>query len=225
MKNFKAIIFDMDGTIVDTAQIWHMCNKMFLMNRGIYSKELFDELAHELHGLSIHKGVKIVKSICQLLHVPDDILIKEFEQLALEYYELEIRFIKECENFMKELIQHEIPIAIATNADDYGIQKVDRVVDLKKYFKDHMYGISCVNNVCKPTPDIFLYAADKLKTAPEDCIAIEDSLYGVTASKSAGMFTFGINTSGKPEMLQGADKIIHCYSEINLSDYFALKCL
>lgn len=213
----------MDGTIVDTAQIWHMCNKMFLMNRGIYTDNLFKELEYELHGLSIHKGVNVVKAVCNLLHVPDQIIIKEFEQLALTYYELEIGFIKECENFMKTLIHQNIPIAIATNADDYGIQKVDRIVDLKKYFKEHMYGISCVNNICKPSPDIFLYAADKLKTAPEDCIAIEDSLHGIAASKSAGMFTFGINTAGKPEMLEGADKIINCYSEINLSDYFTLN--
>jgi HAD superfamily hydrolase (TIGR01509 family) len=223
MKNFKAIIFDMDGTIVDTAQIWHMCNKMFLINRNIYTDELFKKLEYELHGLSIHKGVHIVKAVCNLLHVPDQIIIEEFERLGLKYYELEIAFIKECENFMLKLIRHDIPMAIATNADDYGIRKVDSVVDLKKYFRNHMYGISCVNNVCKPSPDIFLYAANKLKINPEDCIAIEDSLYGVTASKSAGMFTLGINTAGKPEMLSGADKIINCYSEINLSDYFNLK--
>lgn len=223
MKNFKAIIFDMDGTIVDTAQIWHMCNKMFLLNRNMYTDALFSELEYELHGLSIYKGVHIVKSVCKLMHIPDEIIIKEFHELALAYYELEIRFIKECENFVKKVLAHNIPIAIATNSDDYGLARVDKTINLKQYFKEHMYGISCVNNICKPSPDIFLYAANQLKVDPEKCIAIEDSFYGITASKAAGMFTVGINTSGKPNMLTHADTVINCYSEIQLEDYFLLQ--
>lgn len=223
MKNFKAVIFDMDGTIVDTSQIWQMCNKMFLIQRNIYSDELYFELERELHGLSVQKGVHVVKALCGLLHIPDTVIIQEFSVLAKKYYELEIRYIKECENFIRQLLLHNIPIAIATNADDYGLEKVNKVMNLKQYFKHNMYAISCVNNICKPAPDIFLHAAKKLDQEPEQCIVIEDSLHGVTASKAAGMYTIGINTFGKKEMLKTADKIVDCYTEINLHDYFILN--
>lgn len=219
---YKAIIFDMDGTLVDTAAIWDMSNKAFLESKNLYSQELYEAMTHELHGLNIRKGVSIIKALCKLHHIPDQIIIQEFQALAKKYYELEIKYIKECENFIKKLLIHNIPIAIATNADDYGLEKVNKVLNLSQYFKENMYSISSVNHVCKPSPDIFLHAAKQLKTDPQNCIAFEDSAHGIIASKTAGMYTIGINTSKKKEMLVKADKIIDCYSEINLEDYFSL---
>jgi beta-phosphoglucomutase-like phosphatase (HAD superfamily) len=79
-----------------------------------------------------------------------------------------------------------------------------------------MYNISCVGNICKPRPDIYLHAAKKLGCAPAECIAIEDSAPGILAAKRAGMKCIGINTNRDITALKEADYIIESYSEVTL---------
>lgn len=222
MKKFKAVIFDMDGTIVDTSSIWKTVNSLFLIKRNLFTPETFNKINLLLHGVPVKEHITEFKKVLGIEKESDENIITEYDTLIKENYELEIKYIKECEEFIKKLLMHNIPIAIATNSCDYGIGKVNNIVNLKQYFKKHIYGKGCVNNIAKPAPDIFLYAANQLKIQPEDCIVFEDSAYGVTAAKSAAMFTIAINTSGIKHTLIHADKIIDCYSEINLHDYFTI---
>ncbi len=223
MKKFKAVIFDMDGTIVDTSSIWKTVNQLFLIKRNLWSPELFEKINYLLHGVPVRQCIKELKLLLGLENELDLIIINEFDKLIKENYELEIKYIKEWENFIKKLLYHNIPVAVATNSCNYGIEIVDKGVNLKQYFKHNIYGIACVNNVPKPSPDIFLYAARQLEIHPEDCVVFEDSIHGVTAAKSALMFTIAINTSNIKSSLIHADKIIDCYSQIDLNDYFLIN--
>lgn len=223
MKNFQAIIFDMDGTIVDTSSIWQTCNKYFLIQKNIYSEKMHNQISEILHGVPLSNQIDRIKKLCNLEHEKNEDLIKEYDILVKKYYELEIKYIKEFESFAKKLIEYKIPIAIATNACNYGISKVNSIVNLKKYFKEHIYGITCVNNIAKPAPDIYFYAASKLNKKPESCIVFEDSLHGITAAKNASMYTIAINTACIDPNIIHADKIINCYSEFNIDDYFNLN--
>lgn len=220
MKKFSAVIFDMDGTIVDTSSIWESCNRYFLLQKNIYSEELLAQLGEILHGVPLAGHVGMVKKICGLEHEKDEDIINEYGQLVKKYYELEIKYIKEFENFIVKLLRYNIPVAIATNSCDYGIIKVNNIVNLRKYFGEHIYGIGCVAGVPKPAPDIYLYAAKKLEVDPQECIVFEDSLHGITAAKNALMYTVAINTSHIDPHLIHADKIINCYSEFLIADYF-----
>jgi beta-phosphoglucomutase len=223
MKKFKAVIFDMDGTIVDTSSIWQSVNTLFLIKHNIFSTELLEQVNILLHGIPVRQAIKEFKILCNLKKLSDEAIINDFNLLVKENYILEIKYIKECQTFISNLTKHNIPIAVATNSCNYGIERVNNGLNLTQYFNEHIYGISCVNNTPKPCPDIFLYAAAKLNVDPEDCIVFEDSIHGVTAAKEALMFTIAINTAHIKENLIHADKIIDCYSEINLSDYFTLS--
>jgi HAD superfamily hydrolase (TIGR01509 family) len=220
MKKFKAVIFDMDGTIVDTSSIWKTVNELFLIKRNVFTPEAFNKINTLLHGVSVRQYIKEFKALLHLEWESDDAIINEYDILVKENYELEIKYIKECEAFIKKLLHYKIPIAVATNSCDYGIEKVNNIVNLRQYFNNHIYGKACVNNRAKPAPDIFLYAANQLKIDTKDCIVFEDSVHGVTAAKNASIFTIAINTSQIKSDLIHADKIIDCYSEINLHDYF-----
>jgi len=70
-----------------------------------------------------------------------------------------------------------------------------KTTQLWDFFAPHIYSADCVKNG-KPDPDIYLYAADKLGTAPSDCLVIEDSTHGVQAGLSAGMTVWGFTGGG-----------------------------
>jgi HAD superfamily hydrolase (TIGR01509 family) len=220
MKKFKAVIFDMDGTIVDTAGVWINANTLFLLKHNIFSEKLLDIVNTFLHGIPVIAKINEFKEICGLAHLSDNLIINDYNDCIEKSYETEINYIIHCEEFIAQLVRQHIPIAIATNSSNYGIERVAKIINIKHYFKNHIYGIECVGNRAKPHPDIFSYAARQLGFEPTDCIVFEDSIHGVTAAKHSGMFTIAINTAKIKDKLVHADKIINCYSEIDLKEYF-----
>lgn len=214
---YKAIIFDLDGTIVDTEKIWSQANKVLLERKGIvYTEEVRALIEPKVHGLATHRSCHLIKEIMALSDPLED-LIHENRVIARDLYQTGIDFIKGFIEFHDHIEARGIHHGIATNADDLTVEITNKALNLKKFFGEHIYGISCVDYVCKPDPAIYLHAAQKLDCKPEECIAIEDSAHGVAAAKSAGMYCLGINTSLKPGQLEKADQIVHGYHEIDLT--------
>jgi beta-phosphoglucomutase len=213
---YKAIIFDMDGTIIDTEKIWQSATTNLLKQRGVdYCAEFQEEHEKKIVGLSLHKSCQILKDIANISDKVED-LIHEMKTLADNQYEEGIEFIDGFTQFHSIAKDHGLKKALATNAVDSTVEITKRKLNLEKYFGTHIYNISHVDNVCKPDPALYLHAAEKLGIDPKECIAIEDSPTGVRAACSAGMFCIGINTSKKPERLSESHQIIDTYSEIDL---------
>jgi beta-phosphoglucomutase-like phosphatase (HAD superfamily) len=213
---YTAVIFDMDGTIVNTENIWFLATKKLIEDKGvIYTPQLHEELTPKIHGLALHQSCRIIK---EMVHLEDhvDELIAEKSRIALSLYRDGISFIEGFPDFHRTVVGRELKHGIATNADDATVAITDEQLNLRGFFGDHIYGISCVNNVHKPNPAIYLHAASKLGVDPRDCIAIEDSAHGVKAAKAAGMYCIGINTAKNPHQLKEADSLVDAYVEINL---------
>ncbi len=109
-------------------------------------------------------------------------------------------------------------MGIATNANDATLAITQQCLLLNSFFDNHVYGISCVNNVGKPNPAIYLHAAHQLGIDPHECIAIEDSANGIRAAQQAGMFCIGITTSGNPYQTEKAHLVVDSYKEIPLKE-------
>ena len=213
---YKAIIFDMDGTIINTEKIWEEATRQLIEKRGIaYTGELKNELSSRLAGLATHKSCGIIKDLIKLSEPLED-LIHEKNSTANLLYEEGIEFIEGFIEFHGKLAHIQIKSAIATNAGEKTIQLTDKALDLKKYFGEHVYGISCVDGICKPDPAIYLYAAEKLGIHPSECIAIEDSAHGIAAARAAGMYCVGIKTSHDKNQTREAHHTIEGYHEIDL---------
>jgi HAD superfamily hydrolase (TIGR01509 family) len=221
---YKAIIFDMDGTIINSEHIWRKATKDLVESKTgeIASPELLEELENELKGLELKSSCKIIKDKLGLTHEVLD-LAAEKKQRALDIFKEGIKFIEGFKNFHGRVLEQNLKIGIATNADDHTLEAAIVALELKTLFGDHIYNITHVNGIHKPKPDLYLHVAEKLGIAPEECIAIEDSAHGVKAAVDAGMFCIGINTAKDEKFLQESHLIINHYDDICLERLFKLK--
>lgn len=214
--NYKAIIFDMDGTIVDTDFIWDEATKRLIESKGVpFTPELEAELHVKIKGLATHRSCQLIKDITCIQDPVED-LIREKSRIASELYKGGIKFIPGFIEFHEKVLLKNLKTGVATNADDLTLKTTDDVLQLRRFFGEHLYNISCVGMVCKPDPALYMHAAEKLNVDPVDCIAIEDSPNGIRAAKLAGMKCIGINTGKNRAILHEADLIVEGYDEIDL---------
>lgn len=213
---YKAIIFDMDGTIVHTEHLWAQATCKVFENRGHQLTDMQKEtLACQLIGSGLPQACQIIKD---MLGTPDSIetIMKEKLALADQLYEQGITFIEGFREFHQKVINIPLKVGVATNATIHTVQRTECSLHLSTYFGPHVYTINHVHNRGKPDPAIYLYAAAQLGIAPEECIAIEDSAHGIMAAKAAGMLSIGINTSKKPEQIKEAHVRVDRYDQIEL---------
>ncbi len=214
--SYKAVIFDMDGTIVNTDHLWKMANRKLVESKGVtWTPELAAELEHRLHGLGMRNCCQIIKDLINL-DEELDVLVEQKLHIAAGLYQQDIHFIPGFPEFHTRLAVSGTKTGIATNADDATLERTERALQLNRFFGKHMYNISYVNNVCKPDPAIYLHAARQLGVEPHECIAIEDSHHGIVAAQKAGMICIGINSGGNRAAVRQADYIIDHYDELTL---------
>ncbi|MHA1796453.1 MAG: HAD family hydrolase, partial [Promethearchaeota archaeon] len=120
--------------------------------------------------------------------------------------------------FITKLIQHNIPIIVASSGILAKIQFNLKETGLSDYFSQIISADGIKNG--KPHPEIFLLAAERLKIPINECIVIEDSVTGVSAGKASGAFTVAITTTFPAKKLNQADLVVKKFEEIPLDLLF-----
>lgn len=214
IKNkLKAVIFDMDGTIIKTEHIWDEATKGMLSLNGISSfSEKEEDILKSLSGIGMTRSAEIVK---ESFNLDDSIenIVENIKGIAKDFLSKEIEFIDGFESFHKKLQSNLIPTSIATNSDSNSLSLIRQNLNLEKFFGKNIYGIEMIGNIPKPNPDIFLHAAKKLNVRPEECVVFEDSIFGFEAAKSAGMKCIAIKNNINSKSLHMVNHSIKSYDE------------
>jgi beta-phosphoglucomutase len=208
-----AAIFDMDGTLIHNTpyhyQAWQQLFKKYDM----------PELSKQTY-LSEISGVPILNTIQRLFG--SDIeegrlktLIKEKQQFYEEAFKPYLKPINGLENFLLELKDAGIKMALATSSNMDDVDFIFSGIPIRQYFDAIIIG-SMVSQP-KPSPQIFLKAAEQLNTRPQKCVVFEDSTAGLKAGNNAGMKVVGITTAHPAETIQQvASLAINDYADINV---------
>lgn len=215
---YKAIIFDMDGTIINSEHLWVQAELDMLTRKTNLSAEECQQMMPELKGSSLYSSCQILKESFALSETVEE-LIHEKQQFAFQRFGDFVTFIDGFDRFHHKLSQINLKSAIATNATQASLDKILQHFPLQDFFNDHIYCIDHIGKKPKPHPDIFLFAAQQINVKPTECIVIEDSAHGIAAAKAANMFCIGINTGNDKETLVQADIIVDRYDEIELSKF------
>jgi len=198
----KAVIFDLDGVIVDTAHYHFIAWKRLAKELGIHFTEQENE---QLKGVSRMRSLEIILELGNLL-----LSQEEMEKLATKKNQWFVDYInamKSDEIFpnVKEMIQNiranGIKVALASSSKN--ADTVLTLLDIKNLFDVIVDGTMIRNT--KPDPEIFLLAARKLNLPPSECLVFEDAEAGVEAAVAAGMKCIGV---GSPQQLSKADVVV-----------------
>jgi len=210
-KYIKGIIFDAEGVVVNTEELWDKSQELLLDRRGlVYDR---DYLKPKMAGQTLLEGVQLMIDHYQLDEVPSK-MEQERSDLIHTLFEQEIAFIHGFKPFIKEINRLQMKKSVATAMKKSLMQKVQNKLDLEQYFGQDIYHIEDVNNKSKPQPDVFLFAAEKMGLNPEECIVIEDAPHGIEAANRAGCFSIGIATTFSLPLLKEADYSANSFAEI-----------
>ena len=180
----QAVIFDMDGVIIDSEPIHKAAEKEVFSTWGISLTE------SEHAALTGSAGPDIWRSFREThdLSVSLDIFMQTHEEKYLELLEAAqpMEPIPGARPLIEGLHARGIPLALASSASEHEIQIVMDLFQLHDYFPIKISGATLPQS--KPHPGIFLKAAELLNMAPKHCLVIEDSANGVRAAKAAGMY-------------------------------------
>lgn len=212
MINFQAIIFDLDGVIINSERLWDRGTHEFLKTFGHQYQR--DQVKHLCTGKSLIEGTKIIQDFYRLKGDTSR-LAEAWKTIVKRLYREHLSFIDGFQELASRLQTNQILMAIATSSESEFLEIANRKLGLDRIFHKHIYTLKYVGHVSKPQPDIFLYAAKQLGIRPEHCVIIEDSPIGILAAKNAGMFCIALKGTYDHDKLEQADAIAADYDAIH----------
>lgn len=211
-ENF-AVIFDMDGVIVDSNPFHRKALLQFCQKYGFNLTDT--EIKTNIFGRTNKEWLSRLFGNISWEKLKN--LEEEKEALFREMYLPYIKPVTGLIEFLEMLKKNRITMAIATSAPQSNVEFTLEQTGISEYFRAIITGNSVTRS--KPHPEIYLMAAQEIGYLTKDCIVIEDSLSGIEAAKRAGCKVVGITTTHSINEFEQVDLIIENFKELELQTF------
>jgi len=209
----KAIIFDLDGTLVDSLPYHHESWRIFFKNNNLEEHD-FSEVLKEYKGGGT---LELMTSVFGDMYTKDELkkMTDDKEIIFRDIYKSKIYPIEGLKQFLDNLKKNNILLSIGSNAIRKNVLMTIEELSITNYFSS----IICGDEVSrgKPDPEMFVKTLSNLNVSRNECIIFEDSIEGVKAAKNADIKVIGVTSSQSSEKLKsvGAFKTIDDYTKIS----------
>ena len=190
----RAVILDMDGVIVDSEHQWKLAEGAFLRRIAPGWRE---EDHHKLVGLGV---VDLYYWLVREYGIKEPLerFLADCDVLSKGIYNNRVSLTDGLAGFIADVKKNRVPLGLASSSPKSWIDMVLDRFGLRKDFDAVVNGDETPGRT-KPAPDLYLLAAERLAVKPRECLAIEDSVLGVRAAKSAGMACAGFRNGTNEE--------------------------
>lgn len=207
----KGIIFDMDGTIVDSLPYHYEAWKIFFNQNKV---ENFSEKLNEYKGGGT---LDLMRTVYGNQYSKKELkkMSEDKEKIFRKIYKGEIKQILGFKKFLDELKSKDIMVGLASNAIRKNVSMIINELEIYDYFDSIICGDEVING--KPNPEMFNETIDRFNINKDECLIFEDSLEGVLAAKNSGVKVIGITSSSSNKVLKDAGCVM------SISDYLDFK--
>lgn len=211
MDNQVAVLFDLDGVLIDTeglySEFWAETGRLFGVPSPTFAADIKGTTLKSI--LNYFPGDELKAKVIQRIH--------DFED-TMQY-----RIFPGVEAFLKSLRQANIPTAIVTSSDEVKMSCLYAQLPILREMVDVVIDASMVSR-SKPDPQGYLLAADRLNCNPENCYVFEDSLQGLEAGRRARATVIGLATTNSVAKVQPlCDFFLPSFVNFTIADLLAVK--
>lgn len=179
----RGVVFDFDGTLVDSEKNYYISDREFLKEFGI---DFTPEMQKEVSGMGNLAFIRMLKEKYGI-DGDENYLLKKKNEYYLNVARDNTEVFPEMFKFLELLKNQHFMLGVASGSSPEILSELLGKTGLYKYFDVVVSSEDPEIKEGKPAPDVYLVVSKRLNLKPEECVAVEDSKYGVESAKSAGM--------------------------------------
>lgn len=205
----KFAIFDLDGTLLNSSEMWQTLGSRYLNHVGKTPEE---GLADKLNEMTVQEGAQYLRQAYKIPYSSEEI-VRHITRMTEKFYTEEVSLKDGAARLLAALHSHCVHMSIATAGDERLAMSALMRLGVADFFAG---AVSCRNYGSKNSPDVFLAAADLIYAVPEETIVFENSLFAVRTAKKAGFVTAAVSDISERDQA-GLKRAADFYAE-NISD-------
>ncbi len=204
-ESFDGIVFDLDGTLVDSMNMWHDIDIVYL---GRFNIPVPDDVQKGLEGMSMYQTALYFKERFGIQDPPKK-MMDDWNEMAYEAYTTSVPLKPHAMDFLNYIYEKKIPMSVATSNSRVLTEAILKSHGIDKYFDTVITGDDVTHG--KPDPEIFIKAASGMSVDPSNCLVFEDLPFGIMAGQSCGMKVCAVEDTYTNEIRSEKKTLADCF--------------